>query len=150
MTPTSLTVAELRQASGRDLGRSAWYPVGQATIDGFAEVTGDDQWIHVDVERAAASAFGGTIAHGYLVLSLVPIMLRDVLEIPDRAFGMNYGINRLRFTAPVPARARVRLQATIAGVESKGDRVLFRLAIEVEIEGGDRPALVGEVVYLAA
>jgi acyl dehydratase len=146
---TALTLAELRTAAEVDLGTSGWRAVDQEEVDAFARITGDDQWIHVDTERAASGPYGGTIAHGYLLLALLPVLLRDLLRITDRRFGVNYGINKLRFTAPVPTGSRVRLRGTLAGSEPKGDQILYRLAVELEVEGSERPAFVGEVVYLA-
>jgi acyl dehydratase len=145
----NLTIAELETTSGTDLGTSEWLVVDQDMIDRFADVTGDHQWIHVDRERAAAGPFGTTIAHGYLLMSLIPILMRDVLAISDRRQVINYGIDRLRFTSPVPAGARVRLQGSIAGTEKRGEGVLCRIAVELQIEGAERPALVGEVLHLA-
>ena len=150
MTRTQLTLAELRESVGRELGTSDWRLVDQEAVDRFAEVTGDDQWLHVDVERAASGPFGQTIVHGYLLFSLLPVLLRDVLEITDCTFTVNYGINRVRFTAPVAAGSRVRLRAAIAGVEERGGQVQYLLDVTLEVEGGSKPAFVGEVVYLAS
>src|SRR5437763_1938199 len=99
---------ELRAHVGQELGTSSWHLVTQEEIDAFADITGDHQWIHVDVERAKASPFGGTIAHGYYTLSLAPRVLDEVWDLQGFAFGLNYGLNRVRFPAPLPVGSRVR------------------------------------------
>jgi acyl dehydratase len=147
---TTLTLAELEQSVGRDLGASGWHEITQERIDLFAEATGDRQWIHVDPEAAARGPFGTTVAHGYLTLSLLPHLLGELVRVGDAAMGVNYGTERIRFTSPVPVGSRVRLHARIAGAERRAVGVLWRAAVEVEIEGQEKPALVGEVVYLAA
>ena len=146
---THLTVAQLAEATERDLGTTAWRPITQEQIDGFADATGDRQWIHVDPAAAAEGPFGQTIAHGYLTLSLLPVLVEELLVVRDQSMGVNYGIDRLRFTQPVPSGSRVRLRAKLLGGERRENGVLYRIAAEIEIEGRERPALVGEVVYLA-
>jgi acyl dehydratase len=143
-----LTLQELEQAGEQDLGASEWVKIEQQAIDQFAEATGDHQWIHVDPERAAAGPFGQTVAHGYLSLSLIPALLQQVLRVKDARMGVNYGIEKVRFTAPVPSGSEVRLRATLKSSERRGEGVLFNLGVEIEIRGQDKPALVGEVVYL--
>ena len=145
---TELTLAELAAASGLELEPSDWVTIEQRAIDQFAEATGDHQWIHVDPERAAQGPFGTTVAHGYLSLSLLPGLLYSMLTVTDARMGVNYGIEKVRFTAPVPSGSRVRLKATVRSAERRGEGVLYHLDVEVEIEGADKPALVGEVVYL--
>jgi acyl dehydratase len=144
-----LTVEELEHAGERDLGVSAWHPIEQRSIDLFAEATGDHQWIHVDPEAAAQGPFGTTIAHGYLSLSMLPMLLSEVVNVTDSRMGVNYGIDKVRFTAPVPSGSEVRLKAKLLGAERRGEGVRYRVGVEVEIKGADRPALIGEVVYLA-
>ena len=146
---TELTIDELERAGERDLGATDWVEVNQRHIDLFAEATGDHQWIHVDPEAAARGPFGTTIAHGYLSLALLPQLLSQLLRVRDAQAGINYGIERIRFTAPVPSGSRVRLHAKLNGAERRGGGVLYRVGVEIEIEGGERPALVGEVLYLA-
>lgn len=147
---TTLTNTELLSAEGRDLGISDWIRVEQPRIDGFAEYTEDRQWIHVDPDRAADGPFGTTIAHGFLTLSLVPHLLTQVLHISDEARGVNYGLDKVRFTNPVPAGAEIRLAATIRGSELRKDGgVMCRVEITVEIRDFERPALVGELVLLS-
>lgn len=145
-----LTLAELKDAAGTDLGRSPWMQIEQPRIGMFAEATEDRQWIHVDAQRAADGPFGTTIAHGYLTLSLVPYLLKDMLEITDQGRGTNYGLDRIRFTGVVPAEARIRLAATIESVQERADAGMqYRLAVQMEREGSDRPVLLGSVTYLA-
>jgi acyl dehydratase len=145
---TQLTLAELESAAGLELEPSDWVTIQQRAIEQFAEATGDHQWIHVDPEKAAKGPFGTTVAHGYLSLSLLPGLLGKMLRVTDARMGINYGIEKVRFTAPVPSGSRVRLKATIDSAERRGEGVLYHVAAEVEIEGGEKPALVGEVVYL--
>jgi acyl dehydratase len=145
---TELTLAELEAAADVELEPSEWVTLDQRTIELFAEATRDHQWIHVDPEAAAKGPFGTTVAHGYLSLSLLPGLLGTVLRVKDARMGVNYGIEKVRFTAPVPSGSRVRVRATIRSAERRGEGVLYRLGAEVEIEGAEKPALVGEVVYL--
>ncbi len=132
---------------GRELGVSGWTLVDQARIDGFAACTGDRQWIHVDAERARReSPFGGTIAHGYLTLSLAAALSMEVGVIPpDAGSGLNYGLDKVRFMAPVRAGSRVRNRVVLLGMEEKGEgRKLVRLQNTIEIEHETKPALVAE------
>ncbi len=145
---TELTLAELEAAADVELEPSEWVTLDQRTIGLFAEATRDHQWIHVDPEAAAKGPFGTTVAHGYLSLSLLPGLLGTVLRVTDARMGVNYGIEKVRFTAPVPSGSRVRVRGTIRSAERRGEGVLYRLGAEVEIEGAEKPALVGEVVYL--
>jgi acyl dehydratase len=139
---------DLKQHVGRELGPSEWVTVDQATIDRFAEATGDHQWIHVDVERAKRDMPGGkTIAHGYLTLSLVPRMAATLVEITKRSRGINYGSNKVRFTSAVPAGSRIRLRQRILAVdEVPGNGVRVTSQVTVEVEGQERPALVAEII----
>jgi acyl dehydratase len=143
-----LTLQELEHAGERELGTSEWVTIDQRSIDLFAEATGDHQWIHVDPEKAADGPFGQTVAHGYLSLSLIPALLEQVLRVTDARMGVNYGIEKVRFTAPVPSGSDVRLHAKLHSAERRGEGVLFNLGVTVEIRGQEKPALVGEVVYL--
>jgi acyl dehydratase len=145
---TELTLAELEAAADVELEPSEWVTLDQRTIELFAEATRDHQWIHVDPEAAAKGPFGTAVAHGYLSLSLLPGLLGTVLRVTDARMGVNYGIEKVRFTAPVPSGSRVRVRGTIRSAERRGEGVLYRLGAEVEIEGAEKPALVGEVVYL--
>jgi acyl dehydratase len=145
---TTLTLEELEQAGERDLGATEWVTLDQDRINTFAEATGDHQWIHVDPEMAAQGPFGGTIAHGYLSLSLLPGLLSEVMTVEGARMGINYGIDRVRFTAPVPVDSQVRLKAKLVSAERRGEGVLYKLGVEVEIKDAEKPALVGEVLYL--
>jgi acyl dehydratase len=145
---TRLTLAELEAAGELDLGVSDWETIDQRRIDLFAEATHDRQWIHVDPEMAAQGPFGTTVAHGYLTLSMLPYFVAQVLAIEDVRMGINYGTEKLRFTSPVPVGSQVRLKARLLGSERRGEGVLYRLGVEIEIRGAEKPALVGEVVYL--
>jgi acyl dehydratase len=146
---TQLTISELEQAGEVELGTSSWVTIDQRRIDLFAEASGDHQWIHVDPEAAAKGPFGTTIAHGYLTISLLPALLSEVMSVTDARMGVNYGVERARFTAPVPSGTRVRLRAKLTGTERRTNGVLFHVGVEIEIEGEEKPALVGEVLYLA-
>jgi acyl dehydratase len=147
---TTLTLAELEEAKDLDLGTSSWHEIDQERINTFAEATGDHQWIHVDPEAAADGPFGGTVAHGYLTLSLLPMLLSEVVRVSDAVLGLNYGTEKIRFPAPVPSGSRVRLRAKVNSSERKGPSVLYRIGVQIEVEGQEKPALVGEVVYMAA
>jgi acyl dehydratase len=139
---------DVKQHVGRELGPSEWMTVEQAMIDRFAEATGDHQWIHVDVDRARREMPDGkTIAHGLLTLSLVPRMAQTLLTVTNRKRGVNYGSNKVRFTNPVPAGARIRLRQRLVNAEDvAGGGVRITSAMTVEIEGQERPALVAETM----
>jgi acyl dehydratase len=145
---TTLSIDDLEATGERELGTSAWHAIEQRSIDLFAEATGDHQWIHVDPEAAAAGPFGGTIAHGYLSLSMLPMLMSEVMSVEGARMGINYGIDRVRFTAPVPSGSEVRLHAKLLSGERRGEGVLYRVGVQVEIRGAEKPALVGEVLYL--
>jgi acyl dehydratase len=145
---TKLTLAELEASTDRDLGASKWETIDQEQINRFAEATHDHQWIHVDPEMASQGPFGSTVAHGYLTLSMLPYFVSQVLNVTDVRMGINYGTEKVRFTAPVPVGSQVRLKATLRGSERRGEGVLYRLGVEVEIKDAEKPALVGEVLYL--
>lgn len=145
---TTLSIAEIEGTTERDLGVSDWHEISQDHVNQFAEATGDHQWIHVDPEMAKQGPFGTTVAHGYLSLSLLPMLMGQVMSISDARMGLNYGTEKVRFTNPVPVGSRVRLKAKLLDGKRKGDGVLYRVGVEIEIEGQDKPAMVGEVVYL--
>jgi len=142
---------QVRDAAGRDLGTSEWLEVTQERVDTFADATGDHQWIHVDPVRAAAGPFGGPIAHGYLTLSLSNALLPEIVEVQGVSMGVNYGVNKIRFPAPVLVGSRVRAQATLTSVEEVSGGVQTTMVITIEIEGGTKPACVIESIsrYLA-
>jgi acyl dehydratase len=139
---------DLKTRVGADLGYSQWVQVTQERVNDFADATGDHQWIHVDVEAAKAGPFGGTIAHGYLTLSLVTPMFSELLSVQDIRMGVNYGLNRLRFPAPVPVGSRIRLAGKVAAVEEiSGDSAQMQVDLTVELEGGAKPACVAQAIY---
>lgn len=151
MSMPEYRMATLSEFIGRELGVSDWTAVDQDRIDAFAACTGDRQWIHVDVERARReSPFGGTIAHGYLTLSLVATLALEAGLIPaDAKAGLNYGLDKARFMAPVKAGARVRNRLVLLEVQDKGEgRVLVKTQNTLEIEGGDKPALIAETLAM--
>jgi acyl dehydratase len=143
-----MTIEELTQARDVDLGFSDWIEVTQERIDGFADATDDHQWIHVDPEKAKDGPFGTTIAHGYLTISLLPAMVTQIVSVTGVKMGVNYGIDKLRLTAPVKSGSRVRARGRLIEASEKGGGVLYKVAAEVEIEGEERLALIGEVLYL--
>jgi acyl dehydratase len=134
-------------APGAEFGPSSWVEVTQERIDAFAEATGDHQWIHVDRERAAAGPFGGTIAHGYLTLSLIPAMSWEVMPRPEGGMGINYGLNRVRFPAPLPSGSRVRGTFRVDSVDEFDGGTQSTMTATIEREGGDKPVCVAEVVF---
>ena len=147
MAPAGYAMKTLREFVGREIGASAWAVVDQRRIDAFADCTGDRQWIHVDVERATReSPYGSTIAHGYLTLSLAGPLSIEAGVIPDdAAAALNYGLNSVRFVAPVRSGARVRNRVALVGVEDRPDgRVLLTIRNTIDIEGEEKPALVAE------
>jgi acyl dehydratase len=131
---------------GATLGPTSWHEITQARVDAFAEATGDRQWIHVDPERAAAGPFGSTIAHGFFTLSLCATLLGQVLHVDGYALTVNYGVNRVRFPAPVPVGSRVRGRFSVVSVEpvAGGDQAVVEATIERE--GADKPVCVAELV----
>jgi acyl dehydratase len=147
MAPAGYTMATIVDYMGREIGVSDWITIDQRRIDEFADCTGDKQWIHVDVERARReSPFGGTIAHGYLTLSVAASLAIDAGVIPpDAAAALNYGLDKVRFLAPVKAGSRVRNRVVLLAAESKGTgRTLITLQNTIEIEGETKPALIAE------
>jgi acyl dehydratase len=148
---TVLTFATLGDFAGKELGVSEWVTVDQDMIDKFADCTGDHQWIHVDAERARReSPFRTTIAHGYLTLSLVASMAQELGVVPENTqAAFNYGLDKVRFVAPVKAGARVRLRTTLMSVEDRGPgQYLMKSNNTVEIEGDERPALIAETLVM--
>jgi acyl dehydratase len=137
---------DLHAAQGQELGSSAWLVIEQDRIDQFAEATGDFQWIHVDPERAKDGPFGTTIAHGYLTLSLLPMLTSQIYAIEGARMRVNYGLNRVRFPSPVTVGARVRARSEIIDVSDVSDSVQVVLRTTIEVDGADRPACVAEHV----
>lgn len=140
------SIEELAQAAGTDLGTSDWVLVDQARIQAFAEATGDYQWIHLDEARARVeSPWKTTIAHGYLTLSLLPMLNQQIIRLEGVKASINYGLDKLRFPSPVPAGKRVRAHLKLLTLEPAGEgRYLARYTTSIEIEGSDRPACVAE------
>jgi acyl dehydratase len=144
------TINDYAAQIGKEIGVSDWVLVDQDRINKFADATGDHQWIHVDVERAKKEMPGGkTIGHGYLTLSLVPMLTHSISRVKKVSRGINYGSNKVRFTSPVPAGSRVRArQKLIAAEPVQGNGMRFTAEITIEIEGQERPACVAEVMSI--
>ena len=140
--------ADLVKLVGQRLGTSDWMKITQDQVDRFADATGDKQWIHTDPQRAAKGPFGGTIAHGYLTLSLAPVVIAQVLEIRELTAALNYGLNKVRFPAPLPVGALVRAVVTVMSAQQKTSGVESVFTITYEIDGEDRPACVADVIVL--
>nr|WP_313311952.1 MaoC family dehydratase [Dietzia maris] len=139
---------QLEADLGRHVGYSDWMEITQERIDAFAEATGDHQWIHVDPARAAEGPYGRTIAHGYLTLSLLPVLGAEVMEIRGFAMMINYGVDKVRFPAPVPVGSRIRAGIELTSLERKSSGVQLNSLVTVEVEGSDRPAVVAETVRM--
>src|SRR5688572_10149774 len=139
-------LADLQALVGQPLGTSDWIAVDQGRIDAFADATLDHQWIHVDAERAAQGPFGTTIAHGFLTLSLLPAFFASAFDIGDVRMGVNYGLNRVRFTAPVPSGSRLRASFKLLSYELLDGGAQLVTEVTVEREGAERPACVAEAV----
>jgi acyl dehydratase len=139
---------DIRASVGEDLGAGAWFVMDQARINAFADTTEDWQWIHVDLERAAASELGGTLAHGYLTLSLLPRLSSDVFAFDNIGRALNYGLDKVRFPSSVRPGDRIRTRASVAAADDTSAGVLMRVRYVVEIEGQERPACVAEALML--
>ena len=147
MSTTTTTLAELPSLKGQLLGASEWFEITQQRVNTFADATDDHQWIHVDVERASReSPFGGPIGHGFLTLSLFVPMWSQVLVVTDARMAVNYGLNKVRFPAPVPVGSKVRLTATLVDVEEVKGGLQLTVGGVIEREGGDKPVCVLESV----
>lgn len=143
---TTLNITALRSAAGLDLGQSTWRDVAQADIDQFAQATGDNQWIHVDVERAAAGPFGTTIAHGYFTLSLASWVFLELLQVEGAWAAVNYGTDKVRFPSPVLAGSRVRGEGRILSVDEVAGGLQVKTLITIHTETGAKPACVAETL----
>jgi acyl dehydratase len=139
-------IDEYEKAVGTHLGHSEWHTVTQQQVDGFADATGDHQWIHVDPERAAEGPFGGTIAHGYLTLSLVPMLMSEISRVDGLRMGVNYGSDKVRFPAPVPVGSRVRAGAELLSLDRTPQGARAKVRVTIEREGGGKPVCVAEVL----
>jgi acyl dehydratase len=142
------SLAEFIAAQGEDLGFSEWHEITQEQVNAFADATGDHQWIHVDVERAQAGPFGGTIAHGYLTLSMLPVLSGEIYHIENITMAVNYGLDRLRFPSPVPVGSRIRASATLNEVRETSLGQLTTSRMRVEVEGQDKAACVADSLTL--
>lgn len=141
------TPHELEGAVGNDLGETDWLEITQDRINTFADATGDHQWIHVDEARAKEGPYGGTIAHGYLTVSLANYFLPQLLDVQGISMGVNYGVDKIRFPAPVPVGSKIRAKGTIASVETTKDGgIQSKVTVTIEIEGSDRPACIVETI----
>jgi acyl dehydratase len=147
MAALTLTLDELRTRAGTHLGTSEWHDITQEQVNLFADATGDHQWIHVDPERAKAGPFGQTIAHGYLTLALGPMLMWEVFEVIDATVTVNYGLNKVRFPAPLPVGGRVRADIGCASVQEVPGGVQVALAITFEQEGAAKPVCVAEGLF---
>ncbi|MDY7537800.1 MaoC family dehydratase [Undibacterium sp. 5I1] len=140
-------LAELKSLVGQEVATSDWVEVTQQRINTFAEATGDLQWIHIDVERSKReSPFGGPIAHGFLTLSLLPMLMQNAITMTDVKMGVNYGLNKVRFVSPVPAGSKVRAKMRLLSVEDIKDGAQMTWEVTIEREGSDRPACVAESI----
>ncbi len=141
---TSNGIDELKSRVGEEIGVSEWKLVTQEDINTFADVTGDDQWIHIDQERAKETPFGGTIAHGYYTLSLAPKFSYAMFSLEGFAFGLNYGLNKVRFPAPMPVGGKVRMRAVLSAVDEIPGGAQITTTLTFEQEGGEKPVCVAE------
>jgi acyl dehydratase len=148
MTTTVHGLDGLRAMAGQDLGVSSWLEIDQERVNTFADATDDHQWIHVDAERAKKGPFGGTIAHGYLTVSLVIPMFVELLDVQEVGMGVNYGLDKLRFPAPVRVGSKIRLHAKVDSVEDvAGGGVQTKLDFTVEVQDSEKPACIAQAVY---
>ncbi|MEU3642324.1 MaoC family dehydratase [Lentzea sp. NPDC034063] len=148
MTISVQGIAELKALAGKSLGHTDWLQIDQSRVDTFAAATDDHQWIHVDPQRAATGPFGGTIAHGYLTLALLIPLMTELLDVSGVRMSLNYGLEKVRFPAPVPVGSKIRLLGRVESVEDvPGDGVQLTVDFTVEIEGSAKPACVARAVY---
>jgi acyl dehydratase len=145
---TFTSLADFAAATGEDLGYSDWHEVTQAQVSAFADATGDHQWIHVDPQRAASGPFGKTIAHGYLTLAMLPVLVSEIYRIENLTMAVNYGLDRLRFPSPVPTGSRIRAGATLREVKETSRGRLAYSRVTVEVEGQEKAACVADTVTL--
>jgi acyl dehydratase len=140
-------IEEIKSLAGKDLGKSAWLEITQDRVNLFADATDDHQWIHVDPERAKSGPFGVAIAHGYLTLSLAPVLLNKVIRVDNMKFGVNYGANKVRFPSPVPVGSDLRMGVTVGGVDDVEGGVQVTFDLVMEVRDAPKPACVAQVVY---
>lgn len=144
---TAIPIRELHTILGTELGPTGWHAIEQSRIDAFAEVTGDHQWIHTDPERAANGPFGSTIAHGFLTLSLAPVLAAELLTVSGASLTVNYGLDRVRFPAPVPVGTAVRGRGVLTGLDEVAGGHQGTLTLTVERDGGAKPVCVADLVF---
>src|SRR5213595_3761963 len=132
---------------GADLGTTDWITITQDQINAFADATLDNQWIHVDVERAKAGPFGTPIAHGYLTMSVAPTLMKDIFEVSNVSMAVNYGLNKVRFPSPVPVGSKLRVGAQLAGVEDVAGGIQATMDLTFEVQGAEKPACVAQIVF---
>jgi acyl dehydratase len=145
---TFASLDEFAAAKGEDLGESSWHEITQEQVNAFADATGDHQWIHVDTERAAVGPFGGTIAHGYLTVSLLPIFMTEIFRVENLTMGINYGLDRVRFPAPVPVGSKIRATATLTDIKQTHLGSLVHVRIKVEVQGQSKAACIADTLSL--
>jgi acyl dehydratase len=145
---TFASLDEFVAAEGESLGHSEWHEITQEQVNAFADATGDHQWIHVDLERAASGPFGTTIAHGYLTLSMLPVLMMETFRVEGLTMGINYGLDRVRFPAPVPVGSKIRAEATLTEVKQTHLGSLAHIRIRVEVEGQSKAACVADTLSL--
>lgn len=141
------SIAAMKGLVGEHLGHSEYLTVSQEQVNLFADATGDHQWIHIDVERAKAGPFGGPIAHGYLTLSLGPVLIPQVFSVGGIAMGVNYGCNKVRFMSPVPVGARLRAGVKLLGVDDVAGGAQVTLEVTFECEGAPKPSCIAEIIF---
>jgi acyl dehydratase len=145
---TFANLDEFVAAKGESLGFSEWHTITQEQVNAFADATGDHQWIHVDIERAASGPFGGTIAHGYLTVSLLPVMSMEIFRVEKLTMGINYGLDRVRFPSPVLTGSSIRAEATLTDVRETSLGSLAHVRMRVEVEGQEKAACVADTLSL--
>jgi acyl dehydratase len=142
------SLEEFAAAKGETIGHSDWHTISQEQVNAFAAATGDHQWIHVDIERAASGPFGATIAHGYLTVSLLPVLMTEIFTIENLTMGINYGLDRVRFPSPVPTGSRIRAEATLTDIRQTHLGSLAHVRMRIEIEGQEKAACVADTLSL--
>jgi acyl dehydratase len=147
VTTTVGSLEEFVDLVGEHLGYSEYHEVTQQQVNLFADATGDHQWIHIDPERAKTGPFGGPIAHGYLTLSLVPILIGEIVRVNGVSMGVNYGANKIRFPAPVPVGSQVRAGATVVSVEEVAGGLQVALGVTIEVRDAPKPSCVAEILF---
>ena len=146
-TARSIDMDQLESLVGQSLGPSSWRDITQESVNSFASATGDHQWIHVDAEKAAQGPFGGTIAHGFMTLSLIPVLMGDLLDVTGASLVVNYGLDKVRFPSPVPVGTAVRATGELTAVEPVQGGLQGRMALVIERDGGTKPVCVAEPVF---